>query len=60
MGNIIDIRNYPEVIDKINGILNNHNVVELKNEAKYYEGLKVSDSIAVVEISRRLRANVEK
>lgn len=60
MNNAVDIRDYPELIDKINAILNNHNVVELKNEAKYYEGLKVSDSIACVEISRRLRANIEK
>lgn len=57
---LVDISDYPEIIEQINRILNNHGVVELKNEAKYYEGRKVSDSIAVIEINRRLRANIEK
>lgn len=47
---MIDIREYPEVIEIINGILNNGGVAEVKNEKRRRE-----DNIVVVETMRVLR-----
>jgi len=46
---MIDIRNYPKVIDDINYCLNHGSPAEVKNEKRRGE-----DNITVVELSRRL------
>ncbi len=56
----INILDYPEIIEKINGIINNKGVAEIKNEQRFYEGRKISDAIVVVEITRRLRASEDR
>lgn len=47
---MIDIRDYPEVIDVVNGIINNHGTAEIKNEAR-----KGEINLVVVEITRALK-----
>ena len=47
-GNVIDIRNYPEVINIINAALNEKRVVEVKNEARRDS----EPNIVVVGLSR--------
>lgn len=42
----IDIRQMPDVVEKVNAVLNNHGIVELKQE---------STGITVVEIKRTLK-----
>lgn len=46
----IDIRQYTEVIDLINNILNNKGIVEIKNE-----GRNNKVNIVVVEIKRTVK-----
>lgn len=46
---MIDIRDFPFVIDTINSILNNRGIAEVKNERKD------KDHLVVVEIKRTLR-----
>ena len=42
----LDIRDYPELIEIINSIVNNHGIAEIKKER---------DGIVAVEITRKLR-----
>lgn len=47
---MIDIRDYPEVIDCLNSIINNKGTAEIKNEAR-----KDNVNLVVVEISRAVK-----
>lgn len=47
---MIDIRDFPEIIDIINGIVNNHGTAEIKNEAR-----KGETNLVVVEIARTVK-----
>jgi hypothetical protein len=55
MNKTIDIRDYPEVIEIINGIINNHGVAEVKNEKRQGEV-----NLVVVEISRTVKTKKPK
>lgn len=46
----IDIRDYPEVIDCLNNIINNRGVAEIKNESR-----KDECNLVVVEITRAVK-----
>lgn len=46
----IDIRDYPEVVEIINGIINNRGTAEIKNEKRQGEV-----NLVVVEINRAVR-----
>ena len=52
---MIDIRDYPEVVDEINAILNSHGTCEIKNEANRTS----AERLVVVEISRKLKLKTE-
>ena len=47
---MIDLRNYPEIIDCLNNIINNKGVAEIKNEAR-----KGDENLVVVEITRSVK-----
>lgn len=47
---MFDIRDYPEVVDTINYIINNRGTAEIKNEARRDEV-----NLVVVEITRAVR-----
>lgn len=50
MAQTIDIRDYPEVIEIINGIINNRGTAEIKNERRQGE-----TNLVVVEITRAVK-----
>lgn len=50
MAQMIDIRDYPEVIEIINGIINNRGTAEIKNERRQGE-----TNLVVVEITRAVK-----
>lgn len=47
---MIDIRDYPDVVECLNTIINNRGVAEIKNEAKRGE-----INLVVVEITRAVK-----
>lgn len=47
---MIDVKDYPDVIDSINAILNNNGIVEVKNEDH-----KGGVNLVVVEITRSVK-----
>lgn len=49
---MIDIRDIPEVIDTLNGVINNDLIAEIKIERDRDSGMP---SVIVVEQSRRIR-----
>lgn len=52
---MIDIRNYPSVIEAINTIINNKGIVEVKNESRHGD-----TNLVVVEITRTVKTKREK
>ena len=48
---MIDIRDYPEVIDAINAVINNRSIAEIKTEKRMEDGRQ---TVIVVEQSRRI------
>lgn len=52
---MIDIRDYPEIIDCLNSIINNKGTAEIKNEAR-----KDDVNLVVVEISRSVKTKKSK
>lgn len=51
---MIDIRDYPKVIEAINAVLNKQRIAEIKNERR-----KGQDNIVVVEITRTLKRKTQ-
>ena len=47
---MIDIREWPEVIEAVNAVLNNKGIAEVKNEKR-----QGKDNPVVVEITRKLK-----
>ena len=47
---MIDIRDWPEVIDAVNAVLNNKGIAEVKNEKR-----QGKDNLVVVELTRKLK-----
>ena len=47
---MIDIRDYPEIVEIINGIINNRGIVEIKNEDR-----KGGVNLVVVEVVRSVK-----
>lgn len=51
---MIDVRDYPKVIEAINAVLNKGRIAEVKNERR-----KGEDNIVVVEITRTLKRKTQ-
>lgn len=51
---MVDIRDFPEVIDIVNAIINNKGTAEIKTERKKDNG-NVTENLVVVEISRSVK-----
>lgn len=50
----MDIRDYPDVVDTINAIVNNKGTAEIKTETKKVDG-EIVQNLVVVEICRSVK-----